>query len=69
MLLRVETSPAEAQPLSEIGSTLPRQLAPGDLLEFAAHVRLSLSIRIITLVWHFADEPEGETHDSQRTLR
>lgn len=69
VLLRVEASPAETQPLLEIGGTLPRQLPPGDLLEFAARARLSLSIRIITLVWHFADEPESETHDSQRTLR
>lgn len=69
VLLRVEASPAEAQPLLEIGGTLPRQFPPGDLLEFAAHARLSLSVRIITLVWHFADEPESETHDSQRTLR
>jgi hypothetical protein len=69
VLLRVEASPAGAQPLLEIGGPLPRQFAPGDLLEFAARARFGLSIRIITLVWHFADEPENETHDSQRTLR
>jgi len=69
VLLRVDASPTEAQPLLQIGGALPRQLPPGDLLELAAHARLSLSVRIITLVWHFADEPESETHDSRRTLR
>lgn len=68
-LLRVDASPPEAQPLLETRGTLPRQLAPGDLLEFAAGARLGFNIRIITLVWHFADESENEIHDSQRTLR
>jgi hypothetical protein len=69
VLLRVETSPAEAQPLLEVGGALPRVMPAGDILEFAARARLGLGFRIVTLFWHFADETEGSMHDSKRTLR
>jgi hypothetical protein len=69
VLLRLETSPPEAQPLLEVGSALPCKLPPGDILEFAARSRLGLNIKIFTLVWHFADEPGNAIHESKRTLR
>ncbi|WP_292708587.1 hypothetical protein [Microbacterium sp. 67-17] len=67
-LATVEVSPERAQALLEIDGELPRQFPSGDLLEFAARARNGLSIRTFTLVWHFADEPESETHSSVRTL-
>jgi hypothetical protein len=68
VLLRVESSPRDAHALLEIDGELPRKVPAGALLEFAVRTRLNLSIPIIMLVWHFANEPESVIHTSQRTL-
>jgi len=63
---RIDVKPDSAQPLLEVDGELPRIFRAGELLEFYARARMSLSIRTVTIVWRF--DGEDLQHDSTRSL-
>lgn len=63
---RIDVKPEPAQPLLQVDEALPHQFRAGELLEFFARARHSLTIRTINIVWRFVGE--DETHDSSRAL-
>ena len=63
---RIDIKPEAAAFLLELEGTLPQLFRAGELIEFFARARLSLSIRSITVTWKFQNG--DETHHSTRTL-
>jgi len=64
---RIDVKPeGAAESLLEVDGVIPRLFRAGELLEFMAHARLTLSIRTITIVWRF--DGDDAIHDSSRTL-
>lgn len=60
-------TPENTQTLLEPEGIIPRSFKAGELLEFYARSRFTLSIRKVTLVWRFEGE-DGHAHNSERTL-
>ena len=64
----VEVTPNNAQRFLRIEQSLPLQLRAGGFLRFDVDRRMGIAVDVFTIVWAFADDPQGRRHRSERLL-